>query len=89
MQSPLKTNSKKILQILAEKTAKLINLDKQLVFNVILQCEKLVTSVRNGIAISHRKFSNIEHIIGVVLTLKILLILKLLMTNLLILCFFF
>ncbi|AQX29975.1 PTS IIA-like nitrogen regulatory protein PtsN [Bartonella schoenbuchensis] len=58
----LKANSKKqVLKILAEKANELTGLNERMVFDVILQREKLgSTGVGNGIAIPHGKFPNID-----------------------------
>ncbi|MCZ2203500.1 PTS IIA-like nitrogen regulatory protein PtsN [Bartonella sp. A05] len=63
----LKANSKKqVLKILAEKAADLTGLDERVVFDTILQREKLgSTGVGSGIAIPHGKLPEIDKIIGI------------------------
>ncbi|MBX4335289.1 PTS IIA-like nitrogen regulatory protein PtsN [Bartonella raoultii] len=63
----LKANSKKqVLQILAEKAADLTGLNENVIFEVILQREKLgSTGLGSGIAIPHGKLSDIHRIIGI------------------------
>lgn len=63
----LRANSKKqVLQILAEKAANLTGLNKDVIFEVILQREKLgSTGLGGGIAIPHGKLSDIHQIIGI------------------------
>ncbi|EJF74580.1 PTS IIA-like nitrogen regulatory protein PtsN [Bartonella alsatica] len=63
----LKANSKKqVLQILAEKAAKLTNLSERVIFDIVLQREKLgSTGLGGGIAIPHGKLPEINRIIGI------------------------
>jgi PTS system nitrogen regulatory IIA component len=63
----LKVNSKKqLLQVLSERAAQLTGLSERLVFDTILQREKLgSTGVGNGIAIPHGKISGVKRILGV------------------------
>jgi PTS system nitrogen regulatory IIA component len=63
----LKVNSKKqLLQELAAKAAKLINVPEREVFDVILQRERLgSTGVGNGIAIPHGKLASLTSIQGI------------------------
>lgn len=63
----LKANSKKqVLKILAEKAADLTGLDERVVFDIILQREKLgSTGVGSGIAIPHGKLPGIDQIVGI------------------------
>ncbi|WP_208435512.1 PTS IIA-like nitrogen regulatory protein PtsN [Bartonella phoceensis] len=63
----LKANSKKqVLQILAEKAARLTGLSEHVIFDIILQREKLgSTGLGGGIAIPHGKLSDIDRIVGV------------------------
>lgn len=63
----LKVNSKKqLLQVLSERAAQLTGLSERLVFETILQREKLgSTGVGNGIAIPHGKLSGVKQITGV------------------------
>lgn len=63
----LKVNSKKqLLQELAAKAAKLINVPEREVFDVILQRERLgSTGVGNGIAIPHGKLASLTSIRGI------------------------
>ncbi|CDO46048.1 transcriptional regulator [Bartonella henselae] len=63
----LKANSKKqVLQILAEKAAGLTGLNERVVFDIVLQREKLgSTGLGGGIAIPHGKLPNINRIIGI------------------------
>jgi PTS system nitrogen regulatory IIA component len=63
----LKVNSKKhLLQVLSERAAQLTGLSERLVFDTILQREKLgSTGVGNGIAIPHGKIPGVKRILGV------------------------
>ncbi|WP_336278701.1 PTS IIA-like nitrogen regulatory protein PtsN [Bartonella sp. CB175] len=63
----LRANSKKqILQILAEKAAELTGLNEHVIFDTVLQREKLgSTGLGCGIAIPHGKLPDIKRIIGV------------------------
>ncbi|AFR25765.1 PTS IIA-like nitrogen regulatory protein PtsN [Bartonella quintana] len=63
----LKANSKKqVLQILAEKAAELTGLNERVVFDIVLQREKLgSTGLGGGIAIPHGKLPDINRIIGI------------------------
>ncbi|MCA0255987.1 MAG: PTS IIA-like nitrogen regulatory protein PtsN [Proteobacteria bacterium] len=63
----LKVNSKKqLLQELAAKASKLINVPEREVFDVILQRERLgSTGVGNGIAIPHGKLASLTSIRGI------------------------
>ncbi|ALE03282.1 PTS IIA-like nitrogen regulatory protein PtsN [Bartonella ancashensis] len=63
----LRANSKKqVLKVLAEKAAELTGLDEDVVFDIIMQREKLgSTGIGNGIAIPHGKLSNVKQIVGV------------------------
>ncbi|WP_375611353.1 MULTISPECIES: PTS IIA-like nitrogen regulatory protein PtsN [unclassified Bartonella] len=63
----LKANSKKqVLQILAEKASKLTGLSEHVIFDVVLQREKLgSTGLGGGIAIPHGKLPDINRIIGI------------------------
>ncbi|MET3589044.1 PTS system nitrogen regulatory IIA component [Bartonella silvatica] len=63
----LKANSKKqVLQALAEKAAKLTGLSERVIFDIILQREKLgSTGLGGGIAIPHGKLPDINRIIGI------------------------
>ncbi|WP_455476080.1 PTS IIA-like nitrogen regulatory protein PtsN [Bartonella sp. B17] len=63
----LRANSKKqVLQILAEKAAKLTGLDERVIFDIVLQREKLgSTGLGGGIAIPHGKLPDINRIIGI------------------------
>ena len=63
----LKVNSKKqLLQELAAKASKLINVPEREVFDVILQREHLgSTGVGNGIAIPHGKLASLTSIRGI------------------------
>ncbi|MBB5073758.1 PTS system nitrogen regulatory IIA component [Bartonella callosciuri] len=63
----LKANSKKqVLQVLAGKAAELTGLDACVIFDIVLQREKLgSTGLGGGIAIPHGKLSNINRIIGI------------------------
>lgn len=63
----LKVNSKKqLLQELAAKAAKLVDVPEREIFDVILQRERLgSTGVGNGIAIPHGKLSSITAIRGI------------------------
>lgn len=63
----LKVNSKKqLLQELAAKASKLINVPEREVFDVILQRERLgSTGVGNGIAIPHGKLASLTSIQGI------------------------
>jgi len=63
----LKVNSKKqLLQVLSERAAQLTGLSERLVFETILQREKLgSTGVGNGIAIPHGKIPGVKRILGV------------------------
>ncbi|GAA5104443.1 PTS IIA-like nitrogen regulatory protein PtsN [Bartonella jaculi] len=63
----LKANSKKqVLQILAEKAAELTGLNERVIFDIVLQREKLgSTGLGGGIAIPHGKLPNINRIIGI------------------------
>ncbi|EJF76517.1 PTS IIA-like nitrogen regulatory protein PtsN [Bartonella birtlesii] len=63
----LKANSKKqVLQILAEKAAELTNLSERVIFDIVLQREKLgSTGLCGGIAIPHGKLPEIDRIIGI------------------------
>lgn len=63
----LKANSKKqLLQLLAEKAAAQTGLPERLIFDTILQRERLgSTGVGNGIAIPHGKLNGVDRIFGV------------------------
>jgi PTS system nitrogen regulatory IIA component len=63
----LKVNSKKqLLQLLSEKASQLTALPERLVFDTILQRERLgSTGVGNGIAIPHGKIAGVKQITGV------------------------
>ncbi|EJF80165.1 PTS IIA-like nitrogen-regulatory protein PtsN [Bartonella sp. DB5-6] len=63
----LKANSKKqVLQILAEKAAELTGLSERVIFDIVLQREKLgSTGLGGGIAIPHGKLLGINKIIGI------------------------
>ncbi|MCZ2327946.1 PTS IIA-like nitrogen regulatory protein PtsN [Bartonella sp. F02] len=63
----VKANSKKqVLRILSEKAAEVTGLDKHIVFNTILQREKLgSTGIGNGIAIPHGKLPGINKIVSI------------------------
>jgi PTS system nitrogen regulatory IIA component len=63
----LKANSKKqLLQILAEKAARITGLPERDIFDTILQRERLgSTGVGNGIAIPHGKLAGVKRITGV------------------------
>ncbi|WP_375648858.1 PTS IIA-like nitrogen regulatory protein PtsN [Bartonella sp. OT172YNZD] len=63
----LKANSKKqVLQILAEKASKLTGLSEHVIFDIVLQREKLgSTGLGGGIAIPHGKLPDINRIIGI------------------------
>lgn len=63
----LKANSKKqLLQLLAEKAASVTGLPERVVFDTILQRERLgSTGVGNGIAIPHGKLAGVSKIFGV------------------------
>ncbi|WP_412058284.1 PTS IIA-like nitrogen regulatory protein PtsN [Bartonella sp. DGB2] len=63
----LKANSKKqVLQILSEKAAELTGLEERILFETVLQRERLgSTGVGNGIAIPHGKLPQVASIIGV------------------------
>lgn len=62
----LKANSKKqLLQLLAEKAAGLTGLPERVIFDTILQRERLgSTGAGNGLAIPHGKLPSINHITG-------------------------
>jgi len=62
----LKVNSKKqALQELAAKAAQLTGLGERVLFDVLMQREKLgSTGVGNGIAIPHGKLSNLDKLFG-------------------------
>ncbi len=62
----LKANSKKqLLQLLAEKAAGLTGLPERVIFDTILQRERLgSTGAGNGLAIPHGKLPSIDHITG-------------------------
>jgi PTS system nitrogen regulatory IIA component len=63
----LKANSKKqVLQLLAEKAARITGLPERQIFDTVLRREKLgSTGVGNGIAIPHGKIPGIRRIAGV------------------------
>lgn len=63
----LKANSKKqLLQLLAEKAAAATGLPERVIFDTILQRERLgSTGVGNGIAIPHGKLAGVDKIFGV------------------------
>lgn len=63
----LKANSKKqLLQLLAEKAAAVTELPERVIFDTILQRERLgSTGVGNGIAIPHGKLNGVKKIVGV------------------------
>ena len=63
----LKANSKKqVLQLLAEKAARISGLPEREIFDTVLRREKLgSTGVGNGIAIPHGKIPGIRRIAGV------------------------
>ena len=62
----LKANSKKqLLQLVAEKAAGLTGLPERVIFDTILQRERLgSTGAGNGLAIPHGKLTSINHITG-------------------------
>ena len=63
----LKANSKKqVLQLLAEKAARITGLPEREIFDTVLRREKLgSTGVGNGIAIPHGKIPGVRRIAGV------------------------
>ena len=63
----LKANSKKqLLQLLSEKAAAVTGLPERVIFDTILQRERLgSTGVGNGIAIPHGKLNGVNKIVGV------------------------
>ncbi|EJF89551.1 PTS IIA-like nitrogen-regulatory protein PtsN [Bartonella vinsonii subsp. arupensis OK-94-513] len=63
----LKANSKKqVLQILSEKAAELTGLSERVIFDIVLQREKLgSTGLGGGIAIPHGKLPDIHRIMGI------------------------
>ncbi|UNE54254.1 PTS IIA-like nitrogen regulatory protein PtsN [Bartonella machadoae] len=63
----LKANSKKqVLQILSEKAAELTGLSERVIFDIVLQREKLgSTGLGSGIAIPHGKLPDMNRIIGI------------------------
>jgi PTS system nitrogen regulatory IIA component len=63
----LKANSKKqVLQLLAEKAARITGLPEREIFDTVLRREKLgSTGVGNGIAIPHGKIPGVRRITGV------------------------
>lgn len=63
----LKANSKKqLLQLLSEKAASITGLPERVIFDTILQRERLgSTGVGNGIAIPHGKLAGVSAIVGV------------------------
>ncbi|MFD0916239.1 PTS IIA-like nitrogen regulatory protein PtsN [Pseudahrensia aquimaris] len=70
--SLVNVNSKKqLLQEVAERAATLANVDERIVFDVLLQRERLgSTGVGNGVAIPHGKLPGLEAIYGVFARLK-------------------
>lgn len=63
----LKANSKKqLLQLMAEKASSVTGLPERVIFDTILQRERLgSTGVGNGIAIPHGKLAGVSKIFGV------------------------
>ncbi len=63
----LKATSKKhLLQELAAQAAKLCSLDERVVFDALLERERLgATSVGNGVAIPHARLANIDTVHGI------------------------
>ncbi|UTO28417.1 PTS IIA-like nitrogen regulatory protein PtsN [Bartonella harrusi] len=63
----LKANSKKqVLQILSERAAELTGLSERVIFDIVLQREKLgSTGLGSGIAIPHGKLPDMNRIIGI------------------------
>ena len=68
----LRPNSKRqLIQELSSKASVIFHLDEQVIFETLLQREKLgSTGVGNGVAIPHGKVANIEKISGVFVKLN-------------------
>ncbi len=60
------TSKKHLLELLAAQAALLCGLDERLVFDALLQRERLgSTGIGNGIAIPHGKFASLDKLVGV------------------------
>jgi len=64
-------NKKQVLQALSQRIAPLARLDERIVFDVILERERLgTTGIGKGIAIPHGKIASLERIHGLFARLK-------------------
>lgn len=60
------TSKKHLLQELARQSSSLCDLDERLVFEALLERERLgATSVGNGVAIPHARLGNIDRVYGI------------------------
>lgn len=60
------SNKKQVLQELAERAAKVVGIDARLIFDVLLERERLgTTGVGQGVAIPHGKLAQIDRLYGV------------------------
>lgn len=64
-------NKKQLLQELSVRAARLTGLEERLIFDTLLQRERLgSTGLGQGVAIPHAKFSALRHIVGIVARLS-------------------
>lgn len=63
----LKSGSKRhIMRALAERAAKAAGIDREIIYNALMEREKLgTTGVGDGIAIPHAKLVDLDHIVGI------------------------
>ena len=60
------TSKKQVLQELAQRAAKLSGVDERVIFDTLLERERLgTTGVGRGIAIPHGKLADISHVMGI------------------------
>lgn len=65
------TSKKQLLQELAEKASALFDLDRRMLFETLLERERLgSTGVGNGVAIPHGKVAKLPHVVGMFVTLS-------------------
>jgi PTS system nitrogen regulatory IIA component len=64
-------DKKQLLQILAQRIARIASLDERSVFDVLLQRERLgTTGVGRGVAIPHGRIANLDRVYGLFARLK-------------------
>ena len=65
------SNKKQVLQAVSQRIARIARLDERIVFDVLLERERLgTTGVGKGIAIPHGKIANLDRIHGLFARLK-------------------